>query len=60
MPMHITMVDPQGRECFAGSAIEVNDLLAAGYTIKGHTSPLQRTDEEAEQIAQYGDGGAIA
>lgn len=60
MPMHVTMVDPKGRECFAGSPMEVNDLLAQGYTLKGHadvrTSP---PDPDAEEIAPVGDGGMI-
>jgi hypothetical protein len=36
MAMLVTLVDKDGNECLAGSAIEVNDLLASGYRIKGH------------------------
>jgi hypothetical protein len=36
MPVAITLIDKQGNEWVAGSAIEVNDLMAQGYRIKGH------------------------
>ena len=39
MAVSVTLVDPNGREWVAGSAVEVNDLLAQGYRLKGHDNP---------------------
>lgn len=36
MAVHVTLVDKDGAEWVAGSAVEVNDLLARGYQLKGH------------------------
>lgn len=40
------MIDPQGRECPAGTAAEVHNLLARGYRIKqpeqGQPRPASR------------------
>jgi hypothetical protein len=38
MSVAVTLVDPNGQEWVAGTAIEVNDLLAQGYRVKGHNN----------------------
>jgi len=35
MSVEVVLVDPNGQDWTAGSAIEVNDLLAQGYRFKG-------------------------
>lgn len=38
MSVAVTLLDPNGNEWVAGSATEVHDLLAQGYTFKGQAS----------------------
>lgn len=49
MAVNVTLVDKDGNEWLAGSAVEVVDLLAQGYRFKG-----QGTAGAADQAAPVG------